>query len=89
MGENVVIGDGVKIQNNVSIYENIIIEDNVFCGPSVVFTNVKTPRSFVSRKNEFLKTHVFEGASIGANATIICGTKVGSFSLIAANNIND
>ena len=87
VGENVVIGDGVKIQNNVSIYENIIIEDNVFCGPSVVFTNVKTPRSFVSRKNEFLKTYVFEGASIGANATIICGTKVGSFSLIAAGAV--
>ncbi len=87
VGENVVIGDDVKIQNNVSVYENIIIENDVFCGPSVVFTNVKTPRSFISRKSEFMKTLICKGASIGANSTIICGTKIGSYSFIAAGAV--
>lgn len=84
IGNNVNIGDNVKIQNNVSVYENVEIKKNVFCGPSVVFTNVKTPRSFISRKNEYLKTVVCEGVSLGANATILCGIKVGEFCMVGA-----
>ena len=84
IGKNVRIGDNVKIQNNVSVYENVEIERDVFCGPSVVFTNVKTPRSFVSRKNEFLRTVVCQGVSLGANSTILCGIKIGKFALIGA-----
>ena len=80
IGRNVRIGKGCKIQNNVSVYEGVELSDNVFCGPSCVFTNVLNPRSFVNRKKEFKKTLVKEGASIGANATIICGVNIGSFS---------
>jgi len=87
IGKNVVIGNNVKIQNNVSVYEGVIIEDDVFCGPSVVFTNVMNPRSFVERKNEFKKTNVKIGASIGANATIVCGVDIGSYSFIAAGAV--
>jgi len=87
IGKNVVIGSNVKIQNNVSVYEGVIIEDDVFCGPSVVFTNVINPRSFVERKNEFKKTNVKIGASIGANATIVCGVDIGSYSFIAAGAV--
>ena len=87
IGQNVSIGDNVKIQNNVSVYENIIIENDVFCGPSVVFTNVKKPRSFVSRKKEFLKTIVCKGSSIGANSTIVCGIKIGAYALIGAGSV--
>ena len=87
IANNVVIGSNVKIQNNVSIYEKVTLEDYVFCGPSVVFTNVKTPRSFISRKNEFMETLICKGASIGANSTIICGTKIGSYSFIAAGAV--
>ena len=75
VGKNVKIGKGCKIQNNVSLYEGIELEDNVFCGPSCVFTNVINPRSFINRKNEFKKTLVEMGATVGANATIICGIK--------------
>lgn len=84
IGNNVIIGNGVKIQNNVSVYEGVIIEDDVFVGPSVVFTNVINPRSFVKRKNEFKKTIIQKGASIGANATILCGIEIGMFSMIGA-----
>ena len=87
IGNNVKIGKGCKIQNNVSVYEGVELEDNVFCGPSCVFTNVINPRSFVNRKKEFKKTFVREGASIGANATIICGVNLGKFSLIGAGAV--
>ena len=87
IGSNVVIGKGCKIQNNVSVYEGVELEDNVFCGPSCVFTNVINPRAFIDRKKEFKKTLVKKGASIGANATIICGVTVGSFSLIGAGSV--
>tara|TARA_B100001989_G_scaffold66655_1_gene45111 strand:+ start:1291 stop:1842 length:552 start_codon:yes stop_codon:yes gene_type:complete len=87
IGRNVRIGKGCKIQNNVSVYEGVELSDNVFCGPSCVFTNVINPRSFVNRKKEFKKTLVKEGASIGANATIICGVTIGSFSLIGAGSV--
>ena len=78
------IGSNVKIQNNVSIFDQVIIEDNVFCGPSAVFTNVKNPRAFINRKNEYQETLVQTGATIGANATIICGVTIGRFSFIGA-----
>lgn len=85
--KNVSIGNGVKIQNNVSVYDGLIIEDAVFIGPSVVFTNVINPRSFIERKHEFKKTIVGEGASIGANATILCGIQIGAYSLIGAGAV--
>lgn len=84
---NVVIGDGVKIQNNVSLYDGVHIEDEVFLGPSVVFTNVINPRSFIERKKEFKKTIVRKGASIGANATLLCGTEIGNYSLVGAGAV--
>lgn len=84
---NVAIGNGVKIQNNVSVYNGVIIEDDVFLGPAVVFTNVINPRSFIERKNEFKKTLVKKGASIGANATILCGIEIGAYSLIGAGAV--
>jgi len=84
---NVVIGNGVKIQNNVSIYNGVEIEDDVFLGPSVAFTNVINPRSFIERKNEFKKTLVQKGATIGANATIICGIEIGPFAMIGAGAV--
>jgi UDP-2-acetamido-3-amino-2,3-dideoxy-glucuronate N-acetyltransferase len=93
LGQNVVvmsgtqIGDNVKIQNNVSIYEGVTLEDDVFCGPSMVFTNVINPRSAVSRKHEYRQTLVKRGASIGANATIICGTTLGEYSFIGAGAV--
>jgi UDP-2-acetamido-3-amino-2,3-dideoxy-glucuronate N-acetyltransferase len=83
----VVIGDNVKVQNNVSIYTGVILEDDVFCGPSMVFTNVVNPRSQVSRKNEFRKTLVQRGASIGANSTIVCGHTIGSYAFIGAGTV--
>lgn len=83
----VIIGSGVKIQNNVSVYNGVIIEDNVFLGPSMVFTNVINPRSFIERKNEFKKTIVGKGASIGANATILCGIEIGSYAMIGAGAV--
>ncbi len=83
----VVIGSGVKIQNNVSVYEGVSVDDDVFIGPSVVFTNVKIPRSFLNRKSQFLQTKLGRGASIGANATIICGNKIGEFAIIGAGSV--
>ena len=93
IGQNVVIspevilGNNVKIQNNVSVYTGVICEDNVFLGPSMVFTNVINPRSNINRQSEFKSTLVLKGASIGANATIICGNKIGKFSLIGAGSV--
>lgn len=84
---DVVIGNGVKIQNNVSVYKGVTIEDDVFLGPSMVFTNVINPRSFIERKQEFKPTLVQKGASIGANATIICGCTIGSYALIGAGAV--
>ena len=87
VANNVVIGDNVRVQNNVSIYDNVIIEDDVFCGPSMVFTNVINPRAHVSRKDEYLDTVIKKGSSIGANATIICGTTLGDYSFVAAGAV--
>lgn len=93
LGQNVVvmngtrIGDNVKIQNNVSVYEGVELEDDVFCGPSMVFTNVINPRSHVSRKEEYRRTLVRRGASIGANATVLCGTTLGEYCLIGAGAV--
>ena len=84
---NVAIGNGVKIQNNVSVYNGVNMEDDVFIGPSVVFTNVMNPRSFIEQKNEFRKTLIKKGATIGANATILCGIEIGSYSLIGAGSV--
>ena len=84
---NVVLGNNVKIQNNVSVYTGVICEDDVFLGPSMVFTNVINPRSFINRKEEFRQTLVRKGASIGANATIICGIEIGEFALIGAGAV--
>ena len=81
------IGNGVKIQNNVSVYDDVILEDDVFCGPSCVFTNVINPRAFIERKNEYKKTLVKKGASIGANATIICGITIGEYAFIGAGSV--
>jgi UDP-2-acetamido-3-amino-2,3-dideoxy-glucuronate N-acetyltransferase len=83
----VVIGDNVKIQNNVSIYTGVILEDDVFCGPSMVFTNVVNPRSHVSRKDEYRPTLVKRGASLGANSTIVCGHTVGAYAFIGAGAV--
>ncbi len=87
IGPNVRIGKGCKIQNNVSIYEGVTLEDDVFCGPSCVFTNVSNPRAFINRKSEFRSTHVGLGATLGANATIICGTTIGKYALVAAGAV--
>ncbi len=83
----VVLGKNVRVQNNVSIYEGVICEDDVFLGPSMVFTNVINPRSAVSRKHEYLPTHVRRGASIGANATIVCGNEIGEYAFIGAGAV--
>ena len=87
IGSMAEVGDNVKIQNNVSIYDGVILENEVFCGPSMVFTNVINPRSFISRKNEFRKTLVRRGATIGANVTIICGITIGRYSFIGAGAV--
>lgn len=87
VADGVVVGDGVRIQNNVSLYDGVVLEDDVFCGPSCVFTNVRTPRSGVSRKDEYGRTVVRRGATIGANATIVCGVEVGAYSLIGAGAV--
>jgi UDP-2-acetamido-3-amino-2,3-dideoxy-glucuronate N-acetyltransferase len=81
------IGDGVKIQNNVSVYNGVVVEDDVFLGPSMVFTNVINPRSFVERKAEFKPTRVCRGATIGANATVVCGVEIGNYALIGAGTV--
>ena len=93
LGQNVVvmngtrIGDNVKIQNNVSVYEGVELEDDVFCGPSMVFTNVVNPRSHVSRKDEYRRTLVRRGASIGANATVVCGVTLGAYCFVGAGAV--
>lgn len=87
IASNVILGDNVKVQNNVSIYDGVICENDVFLGPSMVFTNVINPRSEVVRKNEFRKTVVKKGASIGANATIICGIEIGQYAFIGAGAV--
>jgi UDP-2-acetamido-3-amino-2,3-dideoxy-glucuronate N-acetyltransferase len=87
VGPNVKIGAGVKVQNNVSIYEGVEVEDDVFLGPSMVFTNVLNPRSFIIRRHEFKKTLLKKGCSIGANATIVCGVTIGNYALIGAGSV--
>jgi UDP-2-acetamido-3-amino-2,3-dideoxy-glucuronate N-acetyltransferase len=87
VGNEVVIGNNVKVQNNVSIYDAVTLEDDVFCGPSMVFTNVNNPRSAVNRKNEYRLTLVKRGATIGANATILCGLTLGEYCFIAAGAV--
>ncbi len=93
LGQNVVampgsrIGDRVKIQNNVSVYEGVVLEDDVFCGPSCVFTNVSNPRSEVSRKEEFQPTVIRRGATLGANATIVCGVTLGEYAFVGAGAV--
>jgi UDP-2-acetamido-3-amino-2,3-dideoxy-glucuronate N-acetyltransferase len=87
VGNNVVIGNNVKVQNNVAIYDDVILEDDVFCGPSMVFTNVINPRSHVSRKDEYKRTHVGRGATIGANSTIVCGHTIGEYAFIGAGAV--
>ena len=83
----VVIGDNVKIQNNVSVYTGVVLEDDVFCGPSMVFTNVVNPRSHVSRKDEYRETIVKRGASLGANSTVVCGHTIGAYAFIGAGAV--
>jgi UDP-2-acetamido-3-amino-2,3-dideoxy-glucuronate N-acetyltransferase len=87
VGNRVVIGDECKIQNNVSVYDNVTLEDGVFCGPSMVFTNVYNPRSFVERKNEYRDTRVKRGATLGANCTIVCGVTIGQFAFVGAGAV--
>lgn len=87
VGNDVSIGNNVKIQNNVSVYDSVTLEDDVFCGPSMVFTNVHNPRSAVPRKGEYRRTLVKRGASIGANATVLCGVTLGEYSFIAAGAV--
>lgn len=87
VGPKVTIGNGVKVQNNVSIYEGVEIEDDVFLGPSMVFTNVINPRAFIVRREEFKKTLLKKGCSVGANATIICGVTIGEYALIGSGAV--
>jgi len=87
VGANVIIGDGVKIQNNVSVYTGVILEDEVFLGPSMVFTNVSNPRSHIERKDEYKTTLVQRGATIGANATILCGLTLGQYAFVGAGSV--
>ena len=87
VGNDVRIGDNVKIQNNVSVYDAVTLEDDVFCGPSMVFTNVYNPRSAVTRKGEYRRTLVRRGATIGANATVVCGITIGAYAFIAAGAV--
>lgn len=87
VGNRVVIGDRCKIQNNVSIYDNVTIEEEVFCGPSMVFTNVENPRAAVERKDEYQDTSVRRGATLGANCTIVCGVTIGRFAFVGAGAV--
>ncbi|HMM54522.1 MAG TPA: acyltransferase [Candidatus Desulfobacillus sp.] len=87
VGNDVLIGNNVRVQNNVSIYDAVTLEDDVFCGPSMVFTNVSNPRSAVSRKHEYRRTLVRRGASIGANATIVCGHEIGEYAFVGAGAV--
>lgn len=87
VGNKVTIGNNVKIQNNVSVYDNVTLEDDVFCGPSMVFTNVYNPRSAVSRKDEYRNTLIKRGATLGANCTIVCGVTIGEYAFIGAGTV--
>lgn len=87
VGNDVAIGDNVKVQNNVSVYDAVTLEDDVFCGPSMVFTNVHNPRSAVVRKNEYRRTLVRRGATLGANCTIVCGTTIGEYAFVGAGAV--
>ena len=87
IGNKVIIGDYCKVQNNVSVYDNVILEEGVFCGPSMVFTNVYNPRSLIERKDQYLNTLVKRGATLGANCTIICGITIGDYSFIGAGAV--
>ncbi len=87
IGDEVVLGNGCKVQNNVSLYTGIVCEDDVFLGPSSVFTNVVNPRAFIERKDEFRRTTIHRGASIGANATIVCGVTIGEYAFVAAGAV--
>ena len=87
VGNKVVIGDKCKIQNNVSVYDNVTLEEGVFCGPSMVFTNVYNPRSLVERKSEYRDTLVRKGATLGANCTVVCGTSIGEYAFIGAGAV--
>lgn len=87
VGNRVRIGDNVKIQNNVSVYDNVTLEDDVFCGPSMVFTNVYNPRSAVTRKDEYRDTVVKKGATLGANSTVVCGVTIGEYAFVAAGAV--
>lgn len=87
VGNDVVIGDNVKIQNNVSVYDAVRLEDDVFCGPSMVFTNVYNPRSAITRKDEYRKTLVRRGATLGANCTIVCGVEIGAYAFVGAGAV--
>ena len=87
VGNKVIIGDNCKIQNNVSVYDDVILEDGVFCGPSMVFTNVYNPRSLIERKSEYRTTRVKKGATLGANCTIVCGGTIGEFAFVGAGAV--
>lgn len=87
VGNQVVIGDHCRIQNNVSVYDNVTLEDGVFCGPSMVFTNVHNPRAFIERKDEYRTTRVKKGATLGANCTIVCGTTIGEYAFVGAGAV--
>lgn len=87
VGNRVVVGDKVKIQNNVSVYDNVTLEDDVFCGPSMVFTNVYNPRSSIERKDEYRDTLVQKGATLGANCTIVCGVTIGKYAFVGAGSV--
>jgi len=87
VGNKVIIGDKCKIQNNVSVYDNVYLEKGVFCGPSMVFTNVYNPRALIERKDEYRDTFVKKGATLGANCTIVCGTTVGEFAFVGAGAV--
>ncbi len=87
VGNKVFIGDACKVQNNVSIYDNVTLEEGVFCGPSMVFTNVYNPRSLIERKNEYKDTLVKEGATLGANCTIVCGVTIGEYAFVGAGSL--
>ena len=87
VGNKVTIGDNCKIQNNVSVYDNVFMEEGVFCGPSMVFTNVYNPRSLIERKDEYRDTIVLKGATLGANCTIVCGVKIGKYAFVGAGAV--
>ena len=87
IGNKVSIGNNVKVQNNVSVYDNVYIDDDVFCGPSMVFTNVYNPRSAIERKSEYRDTYIRQGATLGANCTIVCGVEVGTYAFVGAGAV--